>query len=602
MAVPPSHIRNFAIIAHIDHGKSTLADRLLMHTKTIDGRKFQDQVLDAMDLERERGITIKSHPVRMMYTAKNGEEYEFNLIDTPGHVDFAYEVSRSLAACEGGLLVIDAVQGVQAQTVANATLANRQGLTLIPLINKIDLPAADIETCTEQMEEILTIPSEEALLVSAKMDIGIDEILEAVIARIPAPNPPPDGRLRGLVFDSKYDTYRGVVSYIRVMSGTIHKGDKLKLLSNGQETEVKDVGYFKPQMVSAEDLGPGETGYVVTTIKSPADILIGDTLTTVFNPCIEPLPGFQKIHPMVFSGIYPVDTRDYEQLKYSLAKFQINDSALQVQPEKSPALGAGFRCGFLGLLHMEIVQERLSREYDMDVIMTYPSVIYRVYKTDGKLIEIDNPIHLPDPTEIERIEEPIIAAKVIAPSSYLGTILNLIKEKRGENISTATVDHLHIMISADLPLHEIVVDFYDRLKTITRGYGSMDYEPNGYRAGPLVKMEILVNGDPIDAFSQIVHRDVAEHRGRRLTERLKDVIPAHMFQIPIQAAVGGKVVARETVRAMRKDVLAKCYGGDVSRKRKLLEKQKEGKKKMKEFGSVTIPQQAFVEILKTKQE
>jgi GTP-binding protein LepA len=598
----PEFIRNFAIIAHIDHGKSTLADRLLLHTHTIEERKFQDQVLDAMDLERERGITIKSHPVRMEYTAANGQVYQLNLIDTPGHVDFAYEVSRSLAACDGGLLVIDAVQGVQAQTVANYNLAVRQKLAIIPLINKIDLPAADIDMCTEQMEEILTIPADEALLVSAKMDIGINELLEAVITRVPPPNVPADGVLRALVFDSVYDTYRGVVSYIRVVSGNLKKGDKVKLLSNGQETEVKDLGFFRPAMTAVEFLGPGEVGFIVTTIRSPADILIGDTLTTVMAPCPVALPGFQRIHPMVFSGIYPCDTRDYEQLKYSLAKFQLNDSALQVQSENSPALGAGFRCGFLGLLHMEIVQERLHREYDMEVIMTYPSVIYHVYLTDGKMIAIDNPMHLPDPTAIGHIEEPIIIARIISPSQYLGAILNMVKEKRGEDIETATVDHLHIMITTKLPLHEIVVDFYDRLKTITRGYGSMDYEPSGYRSGPLVKLEMLVNGDPIDAFSCIVHRDCAEFRGRRLAERLRDVIPQHMFQIAIQAAIGGKVVARETVRAMRKDVLSKCYGGDITRKRKLLEKQKEGKKKMKEFGNVTIPQSAFVEILKTKQE
>ena len=595
-----SHIRNFAIIAHIDHGKSTLADRLLQHTHTIEERKMQDQVLDAMDLERERGITIKSHPVRMLYNARNGQTYELNLIDTPGHVDFAYEVSRSLAACDGALLVIDAVQGVQAQTVANVTLANRQGLKLIPLINKIDLPAADIDMCVEQMEEVLAIPADDALLISAKQDTGIDEVLEAVVARIPPPKRPDDEVIRALVFDSKYDTYRGVVSYVRLVSGTIRRGHRLRLLSSRQDTEVKDLGFFRPQMINAEQLGPGEVGFIVTTIKSPADILIGDTLTGVADPCTEPLPGFQQIHPMVFSGIYPVDTRDYEQLKYSLAKFQLNDSALVVQPENSPALGAGFRCGFLGLLHMEIVQERLSREYDMEVIMTYPSVIYRVYLTREKMIEIDNPMHLPDPTGIEHLEEPVVTAKIIAPSQYLGAILNMVKEKRGEELETATIDHLHIMITSKLPLHEIVVDFYDRLKTITRGYGSMDYEPAGYRAGPLVKLEMLVNGEPIDAFSCIVHRDCAEFRGRRLAERLKEVIPPHLFQIAIQAAIGGKVIARETVRALRKDVLAKCYGGDITRKRKLLEKQKEGKKKMKSFGSVSIPQEAFVAVLKTK--
>ncbi len=592
------HIRNFAIIAHIDHGKSTLADRMLLHTKTIDERKFQDQILDSMDLERERGITIKSHPVRMFYKHTDGGDYELNLIDTPGHVDFNYEVSRSLAACEGALLIIDAAQGVQAQTVANVNLALKQNLQVVPVINKIDLPAADIDMCMEQLEEILMIPAEDALLASAKDDIGIDEILTAVVDRIPPPRRPQDDALRALVFDSIYNTYRGVVSYVRVFSGELETGKDIRMKSNGVTSEVKECGYFTPAMTPGERLNTGETGYVITAIKDPSEIAIGDTMTSDSKPCETALPGFQEVHPMVFSGIYPVDAADYEALKFSISKLRLNDSAFTASPENSVALGAGFRCGFLGLLHMEIIQERLSREYDMDIILTYPSVIYHVYLKNGEKIELDNPVHMPDMSTVDRIEEPIIKAQIMTPTTYMGPVMNLVMEKRGEVTETHTVDHNHVIITAVLPLHEIVVEFYDRLKSITRGYGSLDYEPAGYRADNLVKLEMLVNGDAVDAFSFIVHRDHAESRGRVVAERLKEVIPRQMFAVALQAAVGGKVVARETVKALRKNVTAKCYGGDITRKRKLLEKQKEGKKRMKQVGKIELPQEAFVAVLK----
>ena len=591
-------LRNFAIIAHIDHGKSTIADRLLLHTGTVDARTFQDQMLDAMDLERERGITIKSHPVRMEYRARDGQCYELNLIDTPGHVDFSYEVSRSLAACEGALLIIDAVQGVQAQTVANVNLALRQGLDIIPVVNKIDLPAADLEGCATQMEEILAIPADDALLASAKEDIGIADMLEAIVRRIPPPAPPSDDVLRALVFDSCYDAFRGVVSYVRVFSGVVCKGGGIQLVSTGLTSDVKEVGYFGPDMTPAEELGPGEVGYVITTIKDPSDIRIGDTITCSQRPCSEPLPGFKEVQPMVFSGIYPIDTRDFGALKLNISKLQLNDAAFVAQPETSVALGAGFRCGFLGLLHMEIVQERLRREYGMDIILTYPSVVYRVHLKDGRTLTISNPTFLPDPTVIEAIEEPFIEAQLISPVRHLGAVMSLILENRGECSGTQNVDQNHVVITAQLPLHEILVDFYDRLKTITRGYGSMDYEPAQYRAGPLVKLELLVNGEPVDAFASIVHEDRAYSRGRLIAERLKRVMPPQLFQVAIQASVGGSIVARETVRALRKNVTAKCYGGDITRKRKLLDRQKEGKKRMKQIGKVNIPQEAFVAVLR----
>ena len=602
MAETIRHIRNFSIIAHIDHGKSTLADRLLEETHTIEKRDLvHDQLLDAMDLEQERGITIKSHPVRMIYRADDGEEYELNLIDTPGHVDFAYEVSRSLAACEGAILVIDATQGVQAQTVANIGMAMKHDLTIIPIINKIDLPAADIPMCGEQMEEILAIPREESLAVSAKTGEGIHELLETIVKRIPPPVKKETKGTAALVFDSIYDAYRGVVIYVRVFEGSLRRGDKLRLVSTGLESEIKEVGVFKPEMKATESLEAGCVGYIIPNIKSPSDAKMGDTVTTVKDPCKDPLPGFQEIKPMVFSGIYPIDTADYEQLKFSMAKLQLNDAAFVYQAETSAALGFGFRCGFLGLLHMEIIQERLRREYNMDIIATYPSVIYRVYLKGGEMVEVDNPVFLPDPSEIDRIEEPMISAKIMAPSEYIGDIMNLVMQKRGICTNTESVDGKHIMITARLPMHEILIDFHDKLKSITRGYGSMDYEPDGYQAEKLVKLDIMVNGDPVDAFASIVHTDFAYHRGRQLAERLASVIPQQMFQIAIQAAVGGKVIARETVRQLRKNVLAKCYGGDITRKRKLLEKQKEGKKRMKEIGRVNIPQEAFIEVLKSNE-
>jgi len=593
-------IRNFSIIAHIDHGKSTLADRLLEATSSVEKRDFQDQILDSMELERERGITIKSHPVRMEYQADDGQVYKLNLIDTPGHVDFSYEVSRSLAACEGALLLVDAAQGVQAQTVANAKLAIKQNLTIIPIINKIDLPASNIELCYEQLEEILAIPREEVILSSAKDGTGIKEILEAVVHVILAPEI--NKNLRGtnaLIFDSTYNSYRGVISYVKIASGSLKRGQKIRLFSSSLQSEIKEVGYFQLGLKPTNELKVGSVGYIIANIKSPSDTKIGDTITRMDDPSSEPLAGFKEIRPMVFSGIYPIDTADYEQLKLSMAKLQLNDAAFVYQSESSVALGFGFRCGFLGLLHMEIIQERLRREYNMNIIATYPSVIYHVYLKDGSMLKVDNPIHLPDPTCITRIEEPIILASIMSPNQYIGDIMNLVMNKRGLCTCTESVDSDHVMITATLPLHEILLDFYDKLKSVTRGYGSMDYEPHGYNPDSMVKLDILVHGEPVDAFSSIVHKDLAESRGREITERLKDAIPQQMFQVPIQAAVGGKIIARETIRQMRKNVLAKCYGGDITRKRKLLEKQKEGKKKMKQIGKVNIPQEAFVKILKS---
>ena len=596
-------IRNFSIIAHIDHGKSTLADRLLEATHTIEARDLvHAQLLDAMDLEQERGITIKAHPVRMIYKANDGEEYELNLIDTPGHVDFTYEVSRSLAACEGAILIIDATQGVQAQTVANVNLAFKHNLKIIPVINKIDLPASDLNMCYEQLEEILAIPREEAIAVSAKEGTGIPAVLEAIVKLVPPPKGAVDKTTNALIFDSIYDAYRGVVTYVRVYNGGFKRGDKLRLLSTGLESEIKEVGVFTPEMKAISQLTAGSVGYLIPNIKSPSDTKIGDTVTEVKNPCTEPLPGFQEIRPMVFSGIYPIDTADYEQLKFSMAKLQLNDAAFVYQPETSAALGFGFRCGFLGLLHMEIIQERLRREYNMDIIATYPSVIYHVYLNNGTMVNVDNPVHLPDPSEINRIEEPLINARIMAPTTYMGDIMNLIMQKRGICTNTESVDGRHILLTARIPMHEILIDFHDKLKSITRGYGSMDYEPAGYQADKLVKLDMLVNGEPVDAFSTIVHADHAYNRGRMLAEKLAGVIPQHQFQVAVQAAIGGKVIARETVRALRKNVLAKCYGGDITRKRKLLEKQKEGKKRMKQIGSVNIPQEAFVEVLKSNNE
>ncbi len=590
--------RNFSIIAHIDHGKTTLSDRLMQFTQTVAERDQQDQLLDAMDLERERGITIKSHPVTMSYKAKDGVTYQLNLLDTPGHVDFSYEVSRSLAACEGALLIVDAAQGVEAQTMANLHLANEQELTIIPVINKIDLPSADLPKVNKQLEDIICIPAEEAIPASAKNGIGIEEILEAVVQRIPAPVEHEDKLLRASVFDSVYDPFRGVVSYVRVMSGSMQRGTRIKLFHTPKTYEVKEVGVFTPGMTKRDELVAGDVGYVIANMKSADEVKIGDTITDNTHPCPEPLPGFKEIQPMVFSGIYPVDSSDFEALKLAMGKLQINDAAFTWQSESSVALGFGFRCGFLGLLHMEIIQERLRREFNMDIISTYPSVIYEVTKTDGQEIIIDNPCLLPESQEIQEIREPIVRLFIMIPSEYIGDMMKLVMEKRGEMENTETIDENRVMLTCTLPLSEILIDFNDKLKSMTRGYGSMDYEHAGYKPGKLVKMDILIASEPVDAFSSIVHRDKAAPYGRHLCKKLKEVIPQQLFVVAIQAAIGGKIIARESITAMRKNVTAKCYGGDISRKRKLLEKQKKGKAKMKSIGKVNIPQDAFIRVLK----
>ena len=592
-----AHIRNFSIIAHIDHGKTTLSDRLLHRTGTIATRDMEAQLLDSMDLEKERGITIKAHPVTMRYTARNGETYELNLIDTPGHVDFSYEVSRSLSACEGALLIVDAAQGVEAQTVANVHLAMKQNLTIIPIINKIDLPHANIPETRKQLEDILAIPGDTAILASAKEGIGIDEILEAIIERIPAPKPTGAPSVQALGFDSYFDTYKGVVTHVRVFNGELKAGMQVKLLHSGKNVEIKEVGSFNPKPYVREKLEVGETGYFTANIKSPKEVKMGDTVTDSRNPS-PVLAGFKEIHPMVFSGIYPINTGDYEHLKANMGKLQLNDSAFVYQSETSVALGFGFRCGFLGLLHLEIVQERLRREYGMDIIATYPSVVYRVTMSDGVVKQIDNPAFLPEPNYIRKIEEPMVKAFVICPNENIGDMMALISERRGAVDQTETLDVRRVMLTSLLPLNEILIDFHDRIKSLTRGYGSMDYEHADYRESDMVKLDLLVNGESVDAFSCIVHRDKAEGRGRALAAKLKEVIPHQQYQVAIQAAIGGKIVARETVSAFRKDVTAKCYGGDITRKRKLLEKQKEGKKRMKAFGTVNIPQEAFIEVLK----
>jgi GTP-binding protein LepA len=590
--------RNFCIIAHVDHGKTTLSDRILETTNTISHRVMTDQHLDSMDLERERGITIKSHPVTMTYPAKDGKVYKLNLMDTPGHVDFSYEVSRSLAACEGAVLLIDAAQGVEAQTVANAHLAFGQKLKVIPVINKIDLPSANLELCLKQLEDILTIPAEEAILASGKAGIGIEDILEAVVARVPPPRWTEYPHVRALVFDSLYDTYRGVIAYARVFSGTIKAGDMMMLMSTGQKAEVKEVGVFRPKMEKIASLGAGDVGYIVSSIKDPSEVKTGDTITLSSRPATEMLPGYKEVRPMVFCGLYPIEASDYEKLKAALGRLQLNDAAFVYSQETSVALGFGFRCGFLGLLHMEIIQERIRREHDVDIISTYPSVIYHVLKHGGALVEVDNPVNLPDPGTITEIREPTIIAQIHIPNDSMGDMLALVMEKRGSLDHTDTLDASRVMLTCRLPLNEILVDFNDRLKSLTHGYGSMDYELGAYRVADLVKMEILVNGDPVDAFATIVHQDKAESRGRELCEKLAEIIPPQMFTIAVQAAIGGKIIARDNVKAMRKDVTSKCYGGDISRKRKLLEKQKEGKKKMKQFGKVSIPADAFIQVLK----
>ena len=591
--------RNFSIIAHIDHGKTTLSDRLLEFTNTIGERDKQDQLLDAMDLEREKGITIKSHPVTMSYKAKDGKTYDLNLLDTPGHVDFSYEVSRSLAACDGAVLIVDAAQGVEAQTLANMHLALDQHLEIIPVVNKIDLPSANLPKVYKQLEDVVCIPKEEAILCSAKAGIGIEDVLEAIVQRVPAPQPAQDDKLRALVFDSVYDAYRGVVSYVRLVSGTVSRGMKVKLFATDDTYEVKEVGIFTPKMQATEQLETGDVGYIIANMKSAADVKIGDTYTNLQNPCDSPLPGFKEIRPMVFSGIYPVDSSDYEALKAAMAKLQINDAAFTYMGESSVALGFGFRCGFLGLLHMEIIQERLRREFNMDVISTYPSVIYEVTKTDGTELLVDNPSILPDPQEIQEIREPIVKVFVMIPAEYIGDIMRIVMEKRGEVVHTETIDDTRVMLTCRIPMAEILVDFNDKLKSTTRGYGSMDYEYDGYQAAKLVKMDMMIAGEPVDAFSMIVHRERAESQGREIALKLKDVIPRQLFTVAIQACIGGKIIARESISAMRKNVTAKCYGGDVTRKRKLLEKQKEGKKRMKSIGRVNIPQEAFINVLKT---
>ncbi len=590
--------RNFSIIAHIDHGKTTLSDRLMQFTKTVAERDQQDQLLDAMDLERERGITIKSHPVTMSYKAKDGKTYQLNLLDTPGHVDFSYEVSRSLAACEGALLIVDAAQGVEAQTMANLHLANEQELSIIPVINKIDLPNADLPKVHKQLEDIICIPASEAIPASAKNGIGIEDILEAVVERIPAPTENEDKLLRASVFDSIYDPFRGVVSYVRVMSGTMKRGTRIKLFHTPKSYEIKEVGVFTPGMSKRDILKAGDVGYVIANMKTAAEVKIGDTMTDTTHPCAEPLPGFKEIQPMVFSGIYPVDSSDFEALKLAMGKLQINDAAFTWASESSAALGFGFRCGFLGLLHMEIIQERLRREFNMDVISTYPSVIFEVTKTDGTDVIVDNPCLLPEAQEIEEIREPIVRVYIMTPGDYIGDMMKLVMDKRGEMENTETIDDLRVMLTCTLPLSEILVDFNDKLKSMTRGYGSMDYEHAGYKPGKLVKMDILIADEHVDAFATIVHRDKAETYGRGLCKKLKEVIPQQLFVVAIQAAIGGKIIARESISAMRKNVTAKCYGGDISRKRKLLEKQKKGKAKMKAIGKVNIPQDAFIRVLK----
>ena len=592
------NIRNFCIIAHVDHGKTTLSDRILELTKTVEKRNMQDQILDSMDLERERGITIKCHPVSMVYE-EDGIEYSFNLIDTPGHVDFSYEVSRSLASCEGALLLIDAAQGIEAQTVANAHLAVEQGLEIIPVINKIDLPSADIPSIQSQLEDVLAIPAEDAILTSAKTGVGIAELMHSIVKKVPVPRWVNEDGLRMLIFDCIYDTYKGVICYVRVFSGRIKANETIIMMSDGSKALTKEVGKFSPEMNVQKKLEAGDVGYIVTNIRDVSEIKLGDTITLQNNQAKDMLPGFKEVSPMVFSGIYPIDTSDYNKLKSGMGKLRLNDAAFVYQSENSVALGFGFRCGFLGLLHMEIIQERIRREYNLDVISTYPSVVYQVKKNDGLKIDVHNPIHLPESSEIEYIKEPMICASIHIPSESIGDTLALVSEKRGICKQTETIDEQRVMLTCILPLNEILVDFNDRLKSITHGYGSMDYEMAGYEKAKLCRLDIRVNNEAVDAFSSIVHIDKAEGRGRALCKRLKEILPRQLFKIAIQAGVGAQIIARETISAFRKDVTAKCYGGDISRKRKLLEKQKEGKKRMKNIGNVSIPQDAFIKILKT---
>ena len=597
MSTDLKHIRNFSIIAHIDHGKSTLADRLIQHCGGLEDREMQEQVLDSMDIERERGITIKAQTVRLHYKAKNGEIYQINLMDTPGHVDFAYEVSRSLAACEGALLVVDASQGVEAQTLANVYLALDNDLEIVPVLNKIDLPAAEPERVRTQIEDVIGLDASDAIEASAKSGIGIEDTLEAIVERLPAPTGDRNAPLKALLVDSWYDPYLGVMILVRVVDGTLKKGQKIRMMSSGATHQIDQVGIFTPKITKLDELGPGEMGYLTASIKTVADTNVGDTITDDRVPAEDPLPGFQPSVPVVFCSLFPLDAADYNDLRDSMGKLRLNDASFEFEPETSIALGQGFRCGFLGLLHLEIIQERLEREFDLDLITTAPSVAYKIHMLDGTVLDLHNPADMPEPTQIKAIEEPWIKATIMVPDEYLGSVLSLCTERRGEQVELTYVGN-RAMAVYRLPLNEVVFDFYDRLKSITRGYASFDYEMDGYDENDLVKIQILVNADPVDALAFIAHRSQAETRGRQVCERLKDLIPRQLFKIPIQAAIGGKVIARETISAMRKDVTAKCYGGDISRKRKLLEKQKKGKKKMRQFGKVEIPQSAFINALK----
>ncbi|WP_421379970.1 translation elongation factor 4 [Bacillus salacetis] len=591
-------IRNFSIIAHIDHGKSTLADRILEKTKALTAREMKEQLLDSMDLERERGITIKLNSVQLKYQAKDGETYIFHLIDTPGHVDFTYEVSRSLAACEGAVLVVDAAQGIEAQTLANVYLALDNDLEILPVINKIDLPAADPERVRQEVEDVIGLDASDAVLASAKAGIGIEDILEQIVEKVPAPQGDPEAPLKALIFDSLYDAYRGVVAYIRVVEGTVKVGDKIKMMATGKEFEVNDVGVFTPKATSCDELTVGDVGYLTAAIKNVGDTRVGDTITSAKKPAETPLPGYRRLNPMVYCGLYPIDSAKYNDLREALERLELNDSALQYEPETSQALGFGFRCGFLGLLHMEIIQERIEREFKIDLITTAPSVIYNVHLTDGEEVKVDNPSMMPDPQKVDRVEEPYVKATMMVPNDYVGAVMELCQGKRGNFIDMQYMDETRVNIVYEIPLAEIVYDFFDQLKSSTKGYASFDYELIGYKESKLVKMDILLNAEQVDALSFIVHRDFAYDRGKVIVEKLKELIPRQQFEVPVQAAIGQKIVARSTIKAIRKNVLAKCYGGDISRKRKLLEKQKEGKKRMKQVGSVEVPQEAFMAVLK----
>lgn len=602
-AIDQSKIRNFCIIAHIDHGKSTLADRIIEKTGLLTSREMQEQVLDNMDLERERGITIKSQAVRTVYKAKDGNEYIFNLIDTPGHVDFNYEVSRSLAACDGAVLVVDASQGIEAQTLANVYLALDHDLDVFPVINKIDLPSADPDRVAAEIEDVIGLEAHDAPKISAKTGLNVEEVLEAIVHKIPAPTGDPNAPLKALIFDSVYDSYKGVIIFCRVMEGTVKKGTPIRMMATGAEEEVVEVGYFGAgQFFPCDELAAGMVGYITASIKNVRDTRVGDTVTDSSNPCEEPLPGYKKVTPMVYCGLYPADGAKYNDLRDALEKLQLNDASLFYEPETSVALGFGFRCGFLGLLHLEIIQERLEREYNLDLVTTAPGVVYRVHKTTGEMIELTNPSNLPDPTEIEYMEEPIVSAEIMVTTEYVGAIMTLCQERRGVYLGMEYIETTRALLKYELPLNEIIYDFFDALKSRSRGYASFDYELKGYERSELVKLDILVNREEVDALSFIVHAASAYEKGRRMCEKLKDEIPRHLFEVPIQAAIGGKIIARETVKAVRKDVLAKCYGGDISRKRKLLEKQKEGKKRMRQIGNVEIPQKAFMSVLKLDDE